>query len=273
MPESRRGEWTGILRFDYRHMYRSPLIEILIAVSLYVSYGAALGAHSYLLSVIADPTHVEIFRSYTHYIATLMFWTSLERNWMLILFLLPLLVAFTTARSFEDGFFRTLLSYPVRRWQLLIMRTLIPVVVIGTISTLCSLLFVILVVPTPLNLAAILWLVGFFWLGLLMVGTSVVFLAVLFKRMILAAIGGVSIWYLILIISYDSGVPEILRWIASPVNLLGRYIGGDEIISQYIGLGSNVPVLMDVLQTAAVMGAISILLLVMSLLLFRRMEV
>ncbi len=270
MTKARKREWWDVTRLEFRHSYRSPLVEYITIFFLYVSFSAANSITSYMNSIDTRPgpmwdgtNQIEYFLSYMNSITTIVFSTILEQLWMTILFIMPLIVAFTSARSFEDGSLRTLLSYPVKRSHLLIMRILVPVFIIGGISTFSALLALLLMVPAPLNIGVIMGFIGVFCMALFLSCASISLLAVLTKRMVTTAIGGVAVWFGLLTLSYMPWSPKIISWIANPTNMLSQYLSG----------GEGAPMMGDVLVTIGIMFTLVILFLCASVALFRKTEV
>lgn len=275
MSRVKRREWLDVTRLDFRHTYRSPLVEILIVVFLYFSFNAVSNWMGRTLSFTggAGIESTEIFLPYVNIFTTFEVAQALEQLWAMLIFIVPLLVAFTTAKSFEDNSFRTILSYPVKRWQLLIMRTVVPAVIIGTCITFSVLLAVLLMVPAPWNLGACILLFGVFWLALLMIITSTVFLAIITKRMIVSALGGVVVWFSLMSSSYSIATPEILRWIGNPMIFISRYVYGADFDGILPIIPSAVPTTEIMLSFVALLSVLIVLCLALSVWLFKRMEV
>jgi hypothetical protein len=275
MSKVKRREWLDVTRLDFRHTYRSPIVEILIVLFLYFSFNAVFSWTNWTLSFVVgvgiEPT--EIFLPYVNMITTFEVAQGLEQLWAMVIFIVPLLVAFTTAKSFEDNSFRTVLSYPVKRWQLLIMRTIVPTVIIGTCITFSVLLAVFLMIPAPWNIGACVLLFCVFWLALLVVITSTVFLAVITRRMIVSALGGVAVWFSLMTSSYSITTPEILRWIGNPITFIARYVYGGDSNDIFPIIPSTVPTTETVLGIITLLSVMVVLLLSLSVWLFKRMEV
>jgi len=281
MSKNRRREWLDVTLLEAGHSYRSPLVEYLTIFFLYISFSAVYGMAMMTQSVDTRPgpmwngtSQIEYLLSYESTVSTFVLSSALERLWMTLLFITPMLIAYTTARAFEDGSLRTLLSYPVKRSHLLLMRTLIPYLIIGTLSTVSILLGLFLLLPVPLSLSSTLFLVGTYWFANLLLTSSVVFISVLTKRMMVSAIGGVAAWYGLLTLSYMPQVPAMVTWISNPVRLVYQHLlGGIGSPWRFIIGGGETPLIGDVLLTFAVMAFVIGLFLMSSILLFRRMEV
>lgn len=281
MSKTRRREWLDVTRLEAANSYRSPLVECITVFFLYVSFSVVyqIAMMSQSMDIRPGPmwngtSQVEYLVSYENTIATFAFSRALEQVWLTILFITPLLVALTTARAFEDGSLRTLLSYPVKRSHLLLMRTLVPFLFIGAISTIPILLALLLLLPAQLDISAILFLTGAYCMANLLITGSIVFLSVLTKRMVIAAVGGVASWYSLLTLSYMPQVPAIVSWISNPVSLVKRFIlGGKNTPWQYVLGGNGTPLIGDIYFTFAIIAMATFAFLVSSMLLFRRMEV
>jgi hypothetical protein len=271
MSEVNRREWLDVTRLDFRHVYRSPLVEILIVLFLYISVNVARNVGNN--SIYTGFGETDNFLLFVDFVTNFVFSTALEQLWMTLLFVIPLLVAFTTARALEDGSFRTILSYPIKRWHLLVMRVIIPTVIVGTCATVSVFLAVFLMIPAPWHIGSLFLLLSIFWLALLMVCASIVFLAVLTKRMIVTALGGAAVWFSLASASYMTGTPEILKWIGNPIMYMASYIYGEEIPPSFPIWLASVPTTEAVLGFVGLVSAVIVLLLLLSVWLFKRMEV
>jgi ABC-type transport system involved in multi-copper enzyme maturation permease subunit len=283
MDKDRRREWLDVTRLEAGQSYRYPLVEFLTIIVLYISFSAIypVAAMSRLMDTRPGPmwngtSQIDAMLMYERTLATYVFSRALEQVWMALLFLAPVLLAYTTAKAFEDGSLRTILSYPVRRSHLLLMRSLLPVLLLGTVTTVSAFLALLLLVPAPLDLGALLSLTVTFWLALLLLTSSVVFLSVVTKRMVIAAIGGIALWFGLFTLSYMPDVPEIVSWVADPVHLMQQYfLGGEDSLWRFIigASESGPPPPGDILLMLSIVGLVSVLFLVVSVLIFRRLEV
>lgn len=275
MSKIKRREWLDVTRLDFRHTYRSPLIEILIVLFLYFSFNAVFNwTHwTYSFVVGAGIESAERFLPYVNIITTFEVAQALEQSWVMVVFIVPLLVAYTTAKSFEDNSFRTILSYPVKRWQLLIMRAVVPTIIIGTCVTFSTILAVLLIIPAPWNIGGCFLLFGVFWLATLIVIISTLLLSVITRRMIVSALGGVAVWFTLMSSSYSIATPEILRWIGNPVEVIANYIYGEDFNGILPRIQNSAPTTDAVLGLIVLLSVIVVLLLSLSVWLFKRMEV
>jgi hypothetical protein len=217
---------------------------------------------------------IDHFRSFMNSISTITLANSLEQLWLVIMFIMPLIIAFTTARSFEDGSLRTILSYPIERTHLLFMRILVPIFIIGGISTLSVLLAQLLMVPAAIDIGAFLGYFGVFYLAIILGITSITLLAIVTKRMMATAVGGVAVWYGLLMFSYTSASPRIISWIMNPINMFSHYISEGEgyTFFPYFSGGESAPMLGDVLFTIGVMSVMVVVFLLCTIMIFRRVE-
>ncbi|MHA1970684.1 MAG: hypothetical protein ACTSXE_02425 [Candidatus Thorarchaeota archaeon] len=270
MSNNRKREWLDVTRLEFRHSYRSPLVEFITVFFLYIAFSAtyAWASRPLWIGTIPGPTwngtaQIDYFQSFMNSISTTTLVSSLDQLWAVIMFIMPLIVAFTTARSFEDGSLRTLLSYPVERTHLLLMRILVPFLIIGGISTLSVLLAQFLMVPAVIDIGAFLSYFGIFYLAIILVIASISLLAIVTKRMMATAVGGVAVWYGLLIFSWTSACPRVLFWIMNPIYMFSQYNLGGELA----------PVLGDVLYTIGVMSVMVVVFILSAIMLFKKVEV
>lgn len=271
MSKIKRREWLDMTRLDFRHTFRSPLVEILIALFLYVSVSSVANIQN--ISTNTGFGGTDNFLLYINSMTNLAFSKAVEALWMTLVFIVPPLVAFTTAKAFEDGSLRTILSYPIKRWHLLVMRIIVPTVIVGACGTFSIILVVSLMIPAPWNIGALSIFLGIFWLMLLMLCSSIIFIAVLARRMIVAAVGGVAVWFGLVYSAPMDGIPEILKWIGNPFSYITRYILGEEFYPSFPIMMGSVPTTEAVLGFIGFVLVVIILLNSLSILLFKKMEV
>jgi ABC-type transport system involved in multi-copper enzyme maturation permease subunit len=280
MSKERRREWLDVTYLEAGNSYRYPLIEVITVFFLYLAFSAvySLAMMPQSMDTMPGPmwngtSQVDFLLSYESTVSTFVLSSALEQAWLVLMFLMPILIAYTTARAFEDGSLRTLLSYPVRRSHLLLMRTLVSVLIIGGLTNFSIFLALFLFLPAPLDLVSVLSLIGTFWLAILFITSSVVFLSVLVKRMIVAAMGGVASWYGLLTLAYMPDASPIVQSLANPVRMMTRYILGNRNTPWRFILGGETPLIGDVYLTLAIMVLAIIIFLATSMLLFRRTEI
>ena len=269
MSNNRKREWLDITRLEFRHSYRSPLVEFITVFFLYISFSATYSwaSRATNFSTIPGPTwngtaQIDYFHSFMNSASTTTLARSLEQLWVVIMFIMPLVIAFTTARSFEDGSLRTLLSYPVERTHLLLMRILLALLIIGGISTLSVLLAQFLMVPAAIDIGVFLSYFGIFYLAIILVIASISLLAIVTKRTMATAVGGVAAWYSLLIFSSSSASLRNISWIMNPIYMFSQYLGGNE----------TAPMLGDVLFTIGVMSVMVVVFILSAIMLFKKVE-
>ena len=269
MSNNRKREWLDVTRLEFRHSYRSPLVEFITVFFLYIAFSATYGGASrpHGIDTVPGPAwngtaQIDYFNSFMNSISTITLANSLEQLWVVIMFIMPLIIAFTTARSFEDGSLRTLLSYPVERTHLLLMRILVSFLIIGGISTLSVLLAQFLMVPATIDIGVFLSYFGIFYLAIILVITSISLLAIVTKRTMATAVGGVAVWYSLLIFSANSADLRVISWIMNPIYMFSLYIRG----------GEDAPMLGDVLFTIGVMSVMVVVFILSAIMLFKKVE-
>jgi ABC-type transport system involved in multi-copper enzyme maturation permease subunit len=282
MDRSRRREWLDVTLLEASNAFRSPLFECIMVFFLYMAFSVVglISVQSQSMDLYPGPTwngtsQIEYMLSYESTVATFALAQALGSMWVTSLFVVPLLIALTTAKAFEDGTLRTLLSYPVRRSHLLIMRTLVPFLIIGALTTLSTLLALFLMLPAPLDLAAILVLTGAYWMSVLLITSSIVLLSIVVKRMVIGAISGVALWYGLLSLSDLPQTPTIISWIINPVLMATRYtfVGKFTPWQNYWFGGSGTPLIGDIQFVFVMMALVSVILLGVAVTQFRRVEV
>jgi hypothetical protein len=277
MSQVKRREWLDVTRLDFRHAYRSPLVEVLIALFLYISISTV---YSWANGTLPSFTHgigsgsADRVLFYTSIVTTFVISKALEQLWVMAIFTGPPLVAFATARAFEDNSLRAILSYPVKRWHLLLMRTIVPTIIMGTCVTFSVLLVVFLMIPAPWNIETCILLFGMFWLMLLMLNASTIFLAVLTRRMVVSAVVGCGAWFSLQLASTTtSTAPVILRCIGNPIVFIASYVFGEGSNEILPWLSGDTATISMVVGSLCLISVMIVLFLSLSMWLFKRAEV
>lgn len=280
MSKERRREWLDVTYLEAGNSYRYPLIEVVTIFFIFLAFSAVynLAMMPQWMDTAPGPmwngtSQIDSLLSYESTMSTFVLSSALEQVWLVLMFLMPILIAYTTARAFEDGSLRTILSYPVRRSHLLLMRTLVSVLIIGALTNLSVFLALFLFLPSPFDLFSALSLIGIFWLAILFITSSVVFLSVLVKRMIVAIVGGVASWYGLLTLAYTPDAPSIIQALANPIRMMTRYILGDKDTPWRFMIGGETPLIGDIYLAITIMILAIIIFLATSVVLFRRAEI
>ena len=149
-----------------------------------------------------------------------------------LIFLVPMLVAFSISKGFEDGTLRTFLSYPIGRTRILAIKAGFAIALVGVPVSLALLSTQLLLVPANTLSIDLLLLVLSFWLFILLIGSICTLLSVAFKRVSLASITGVGLGYAILVMT-RSGLEgyESFFGVFNPIDITIRFVFGYDTVA------------------------------------------
>jgi hypothetical protein len=117
-------------------------------------------------------------------------------------------------------------------------------------------------VPAAIDIGVFLSYFGIFYLAIILVIASISLLAIVTKRTMATAVGGVAVWYSLLIFSSSSVSLRALSWIMNPLYMFSQYLRGGEIA----------PMLGDVLFTIGVMSVMVVVFILSAIMLFKKVE-
>lgn len=144
---------------------------------------------------------------------------------LLLIALIPLLSAFRVAGPIESGVLRAMLSYPIRRRRLLILKGLQITLLTCLPITVGALAAVALYNALSIGVESF-WVLVSLWSLAFAILSSSFLLSVITRSSAKAAIGGMAVWFTLLIVALFSHLPVIFRGILNPVNLAINYFTG-----------------------------------------------
>lgn len=184
-------------------------------------------------------------------------------------FLMPLVISFGLSKFFEDGTLRTLLSYPVSRTQYLVAKNSILLVVSFGFSLICSLSWIFLWYPYGIGIQDFVILVLSAFASFSIMVASLILISVVFRHVSSSAIVGLSLWggLTYLIETMFSQLIEIV-----PIEIV-RVINPLKMAQYYIEYSLFPQTLADVGGSIISSILVSLVILLLALLLFKRTEV
>jgi hypothetical protein len=265
---SRLSDFKALLRFEFSTSYRQPGLEFLVAlILLFSAFGVSSSAFQ-SLSVRFSPDFLvhypDLFADFLSAVKRLgvvSLVAGIKSVYYILVFLIPMFSAFTIASSIENGSLAALISYPVSRRSALLVRVLFPIVFLGASTFICSLIWVGIFLPGVIDL-------GFYLFAFVLTFTAIMFIflinsliAILSKRASVSVVGGFVLGMVFLQLGYMSDTT--LAGVLDPFTLLVSIL----TISNY-ELG-----FFDIIASMCIQVSLSIILLVVQLKIFNRMEV
>jgi ABC-type transport system involved in multi-copper enzyme maturation permease subunit len=247
--------------------YRFPVIEGLAAFIFLTPIWAAVAIWR-AVSINPDRLEYFIFAEYGFsgmHLGDLMFGLT---QWLSII--VAILVSFTVAKSFEDGYIQTLLTYPVERVTILLVKIICVIIIPAGLMTFTSLFAILFVIPqAPLIGHVSIMLLGV-WLSILLFATLSMLVAVITKKVSATAIFGLAFGIVTPILLSNPAVPNIAGVVLNPFDAAYRYITSH---SSYMVFGTEMMPLIDLQIGFGISLMISLVLFTFTLRLFTRSEI
>jgi hypothetical protein len=189
---------------------------------------------------------------------------------MMILFpiLLPLLCAFRVAGPFENGVLKSVLTHPIRRSGLLVVKGLQILLLTCLPVTLGSFVGITLFNGLLLGLESALAIASFWTLGFMILSLSFL-VSVATRSSAKAAFGGVGLSTALFVIATLSKLPATIRGVANPLNLTVSYFQG------FAPFGNSIDGLVfgDVIVSVLGSLTVGVLAFLLSIKLFKEAEI
>ncbi len=195
---------------------------------------------------------------------------SILNSFLIVLLLVPLLIAFNFALGFSNGQIRTLLSYPVGRGKLLLVKGGLVFVLIATAVTLGSIIGLVFFYPFSIDVVVLGQLLIPLWITVFLMTASCVFIAVLSRSAPVTAVGGIGLWFGVFVMIPTQSVPSFLVYALYPILAAINYVAQDRTSPIFYLWTTSIT---DVLYGCGVALVLGILLLYLSIMVFRRLEV
>ncbi|MDF1537980.1 MAG: hypothetical protein P1Q69_03665 [Candidatus Thorarchaeota archaeon] len=251
---------TKLTRIEFATSYRFPMLEGLVALFFFLLFWNTLGGWSTRVFGIGQFDRINyVLGSLVP--SRLFFGASPFASLMAIL--VPILVALSIAKPFEDGYIRTLATYPLRRSSILITKILLIIVVPATtISTalLCAIALVYPGFPAASDISIVLISI---WLMISLQTAVCTIIAVFSKRLSITALFGVGFWFVVIVIL---GQPDTSPLLVSTLNPI-------RAATEFVWALPTAPVFGDIVGGAIIAFVLSVLLTITSIIVFSRMEI
>ncbi len=254
-------------QIEMRMSYRFPVIEGLAAFIFLPSIWGAVAIWK-AVSVSSDALEYFVYAEFGFSGAHLGTSMAGLTQWLPIIVIV--LVSFTVAKSLEDGYIQTLLTYPVERVTVLLVKIICVIVIPAGLMTFTSLFAILFVIPqAPLLGHVSIMLLGV-WISILLFATLSMLVAVITKKVSATAIFGLAYGIITPYLLNDTAVPNIIRVALNPLGAAHRYITNH---SSYMMFGTEMTPLIDLQIGFGISLMISLVLLAFTLWLFTRSEI
>ncbi len=218
-------KYNEIIQLELKHLYRVPFLETMIATLVFAC----------LIGVVQASTRgpeLNLY-SFSDYNSTHMIGITLEGfqemtisgfvlgptyGMVFIVFLIPMMIAASISRGFENGLHKTLLSYPFSRKEVLLCKIVIPVIALALPCLATSFVATSILTPGYLDLITIsIFSLAFIAVCFAIASVSAV-IALLSKNSLITSSIGVLIWYAILFVYVPPPDVPLLYGILNPMS-------------------------------------------------------
>ena len=180
-----------------------------------------------------------------------------------LVLLAPILVAIAVARPFEDGFYRTHLTLPVKRLTLLVTKAGLVILFLAGILSSAIMITIPLAYPILPTAADLFLVIVAIWLFIVLQVSISTLIAVQTKKLTTTVIGGIVFWSVNMSLLGLEGAPSIAMVILNPMNAA----------TEFITQGLRAPVIADLQLGLVVSLMIVVVLFILSFVIFERTEV
>jgi len=261
----RMNDLRRILAFELSASYRFPVTEGFLLILLFAaSYGTLVSLYNpHFMNILPRIDETDLLMIVTRSAAANAanaFAYSLQYTAAFLVILVPMFVAFTFARTFEDGTLKSVLSYPVSRNMLFAVKALFLVTLYCFVTMTTSAAWVAVLLPVTIDIGEMSLLSIAFLLMVLLQVLTCCLLAVVSKRSSVTAVIGL-LFFTGLTASQASPNPHwLVAAVANPVLLVETY---------YLG-GEGAPALWQLTTAFALLSIVIIILILVGLRVFAR---
>lgn len=250
---------SSLLRIEFGVSWRFPLLEGLAAILFFgilmnslssgFKFGFEAGDAQPVFNFLDGLAPRMLFNG-------MIFFNSLA-------FVSPILVAIAVARPFEDGFYRTHLTLPVKRLTLLLTKVGLVILIPAVLLSFAIMMTVTLTFPLLPTAADLFFVIVAAWLNIALQVSISTLIAVQTRRLTTTVIGGMGFWFAVMSLLGLEGVPSLAIVILNPLR------AATEFVSQRLGA----PVIEDLQIGLVVSLMIVVVSFILSFVIFERTEV
>jgi len=266
---NRRKSWFWLLRAELDMYYHFPWLEGIIGAFITLGSLITIGSYSRIrLKISLDdplrhgPVKVDDYLQVLENSSMYSIFAAINAALVIIAFILPIILSFSLSESFQNGFIKTLLSYPITKFQILASKLSIAILLVSILAIIGCTLPVALIVPGPKDIESILLVSIALCISVLTISTTTVLVSVIVKTPLSTTVISSGGWILLMFLSALQPIGSFIRSALNPVMLVTDFI-------------SNVTpdlLLMDVIQILALWTLIGVTTFILSIMKFNRTE-
>jgi ABC-type transport system involved in multi-copper enzyme maturation permease subunit len=247
--------FRGWIELERAISYRFPVPEGVVSIFLFV--------------VLSSISTLEILDAYTlEYISFQAYAQGAFTISMVTIIVAPMFLSYTFVSEFSDGTMTTYLSYPISRFNIMVLKVYLPTIFLGFSITIPLALYIHFVFMGTAHLNVVLLYIIALWTTMIFVGGMTSIIAVISRSVIATSFISIAITFSLSFASLMSYYnPYIIQGTFNPVLIVTRYFTG--IFNPVI----NPPTILDVIGSFICATSIGIGLLGLAFLIFRFREV
>ena len=250
---------SSLLRIEFGVSWRFPTLEVLAAI---IFFGILMNSLQIGLRAGFGSGDAQYVFNFLNGIAPRMLFYGMIFFDSLVL-VLPILIAIAVAKPFEDGFYRTHLTLPVKRTTLLLTKAGLVILIPAVLLSLAIMMTVTLTFPLLPTASDIILVVIAAWLYIALQVSISTLIAVLTRKLTTTVIGGFGVWFVVLSLLGLEGVPSLAIVILNPLSAATAFV-----------TQSLVAPVIEVLQIGLVVSLVIVFVsFILSLVIFERTEV
>lgn len=250
---------SSLLRIEFGISWRFPILEGLAAI---LFFGFLLNTIRFGYNANFTTGNAQQVLNFLDGLAPRMLYNGMLSFNSLIL-LVPILVAIAVARPFEDGFYRTHLTLPVKRLTLLVTKAGLVILFLAGLLSFAIMTTIILAFPLLPTAADLILVIVAIWLFIALQVSISTLIAVLTRKLTTTVIGGFGFWFVVMSLLSLEGVPSLVMVILNPMT------AAIEFITQ----GLRAPVIEDLQIGLVISLMIVVVSFILSFVIFERTEV
>lgn len=266
--------YRALLRFVFSTSLRFPIPEVLFSLFLFVSCYQMLSSVFFGIFLHIEPGPSWVGDSWLEDLAILIETAPVSAlahmlpiiHYVLI-FLLPMLIAFNLGGSHESGLLRSLLSIPITRRIYLLFTGGITILLTGLATSLGLIVARFISFPQPIDWGLVFLMMTSVWTYVLLVGSGSILLAIVLRSAQSSSFSSIGLWFLVMVVGLFTSLPLVIKGVLNPILITSSYVTG----SPYARLFGEI-VFNDVIVSLMGATVVGIILLIIGLVVFERVE-
>ena len=250
---------SSLLRIEFGISWRFPILEGLAAI---LFFGILLNTTRFGFHADFSTGNAQRVFDFLDGLAPRMLYSGMMFFNSLV-FLAPILIAIAVARPFEDGFYRTHLTLPVKRLTLLATKAGLVMLILATLLSFAIMTIVTLIFPLFPTAADLFLVIVATWLFIALQVSISTLIAVQTRKLTTTVIGGIGFWSMGMLLLGLEGVPSLVTVILNPMTAA----------TEFITQGLRAPVIEDLQIGLVISLMIVVVSFILSFVIFERTEV